>query len=102
MGKFEDQIQTIQAQNVALVEEKEDLRKQTEALSQRYEQIEVELRSELEGKVVECMNLRRDSDRRQTEIVNLYQKIDHLEQESRIYKQESYLEGEKVQSLHYE
>ena len=100
--KFKDQIQTIQAQNVALIEEKEDLIKQIEALNQGYESNEVGLRSELEEKVIECINLRQDSDQKQTEIVNLCQKIDYLEQESRVYKQESYLEGEKVQGLHYE
>ena len=92
---LESQIQELTYENNMAIESNKDLEK-------RIEEIKIELSTELAKKQVEYDNLMKDSDQNQNEISSLSKKNNHLEQELRVYKQESQLAGEKIQGLNYE
>ena len=101
--KTQDEIiVTLQNQLDASNEEKRALQDENELLIRKNEGIGSTMNEELEVKREECAKLYHDLDRCKGEMSSLYQKIDQLEQEVRIHKQESTLSGEKVECLVYE
>ena len=101
--KTQDEIiVTLQNQLDASNEEKRALQDENELLIRKNEGAGSTMNEELEVKREECAKLYHDLDRCQGEISSLYQKIDQLEQEVGIHKQQSILSGEKVESLVYE
>ena len=101
-AKLDQHIDSLQCQIGLLNNEKQSLSEENNSLNKKYEEIRIEMETELEGKHNECVNMQQEFDQKQDEISSLCQKIDHLEQEVRIYKQESHLAGEKIQGLNYE
>ena len=97
-----NRIDELDIQVQQLTNERNAVIEKNNALGERYEQMKNELSTDLERKDKECGKLMSDKDTSQNEIISLSQKNQHLEQELRVYKQESQLAGEKIQGLNYE
>ena len=82
--------------------EKNSLLQSNNALAEKFEEIKVKMGADLERQVVDYENLLNDKDKYQNEVSALSQRNQHLEQELRVYKQDSQLAGEKIQGLNYE
>ena len=82
--------------------EKNSLLERNNALAEKFEEMKVKMGDDLERKVVEYENLLNDKDKYQNEVSVISQRNQHLEQELRVYKQDSQLAGEKIQGLNYE
>ena len=82
--------------------EKNSLIESNNALAEKFEELKVKMGADLERQVVEYENLLNDKDKYQNEVSALSQRNQHLEQELRVYKQDSQLAGEKIQGLNYE